>query len=280
MHDQAEPQLKLAISNLAWPAELDAEAVTLVARIGFAGIELAPSQVFGPIESIELPVVADYGKRLAGLGLTVPSLQGILFGVPRVHLFRSESERSRLALMLRRVAEIAGTLGARACVFGAPALRDPGEMPYETAREEAVHFFRDIGPVFQDAGTALCFEANPALYHCKFITSTSEAFEFVRDIDQAGIRLQLDTGTMFINNEPADIIDRVASKIGHVHASEPNLVPTGTSGLDHAPIAAALRRVGYRGFVSVEIRKTSEPLPAIEEAWRVVSAAYAARPTP
>jgi sugar phosphate isomerase/epimerase len=268
--------LKLAISNFAWPTSCDGEKIALAARLGFTGIEVAPAKTFGPLDGVGLSQVKDYGQRLAAFGLEVPALQGILFGVPDVHLFRSERERSRLAASLRRVAEIASALEAGACVFGAPSLRDPGDMPYEQARAEAVRFFRAIGPTFEDAGAVLCFEANPAVYGCKFVTGTREAFDFVREIDHPGIKLQLDTGTIFVNNESSDVIPGVAGRIGHVHVSEPDLAPTGTSGVDHEPIAAALRRAHYRGWISVEMRETAGSLRAIEAAWRVVSRVYVA----
>jgi sugar phosphate isomerase/epimerase len=269
------PGPKLAISNFAWPASADAEAIALAARLGFTGIEVAPAKIFGPLDGVNLSALKDYGKELAAVGLAVPALQGILFGVPDVHLFRSERERSRLAASLRRVAEIASVLGAGACVFGAPSLRDPGDMPYATAKVEAVRFFRAIGQAFEDVGAALCFEANPAVYGCTFITGTREAFDLVREIDHPGIKLQLDTGTIFVNNESPDVISEIAARIGHVHVSEPELAPTGTSGVDHVPVAAALRRGRYRGWISVEMRETPNWLRAIEDAWAVASRLYA-----
>ena len=41
--------------------------------------------------------------------------------------------------------------------------------------------------------------------------------------------------------------------LAHVHVNDPNRLGPGMGDLDHAPIAQALRDVGYDGYVSVEV---------------------------
>jgi D-psicose/D-tagatose/L-ribulose 3-epimerase len=246
--------MRPAISNIAWPSAHDDAAVALAASVGFAGIEVAPMKLFGPLHTIELADVRAYRRKLSGLGLAAPALQGILFGTTDVHLFASDAHRRRLHTALLRVADIAIALNAESCVFGAPTLRDPGELPLRDAWEIAVAFFRDIGETFAARGVCLCFEANPSLYKCRFVTRTAEAFDLVNDIASPGVRMQLDTGTIFINGEAPNVIEAVGSAVAHCHVSEPNLAPLGSSGLDHRPIAEALTAAGYMGWVSVEMR--------------------------
>ena len=38
--------MRVAVSNIAWPAELDAEAYALLAGMGVEGIEIAPTRVW------------------------------------------------------------------------------------------------------------------------------------------------------------------------------------------------------------------------------------------
>ncbi|ALK10326.1 sugar phosphate isomerase/epimerase family protein [Blastochloris viridis] len=207
---------RLSISNIAWPADADTEAIDCVAKLGFDGVELAPGKVFGDLGSVALDDVRAYRRRLEQHGLSVPALQALLFGVAGVHLFESAAPRARMAAHLRRVAAIAGALGAGACVFGAPALRDPGALPHEAALAIATEFLRDLAPAFADEGTVLCFEANPARSGCRFVTATAEAFALVERVNAPGIALQLDTGTMFANDEEPGVVAGVARRIGHV----------------------------------------------------------------
>jgi sugar phosphate isomerase/epimerase len=175
---------------------------------------------------------------------------------------------------LRRVAEIAGALGARASVFGAPTLRDPGALALEEALAIAEAFLRAIAPDYSAHGVQLCFEANPPIYQCRFVTRTEEAFELVERVNAPGIALQLDTGTIFINGEDPEIIQRFGHRIGHFHVSEPNLVPTGTAAVDHAAVAEALKASSYAHWISIEMKAVEEWRGAVRHAHDLVHSLY------
>jgi sugar phosphate isomerase/epimerase len=140
-------------------------------------------------------------------------------------------------------------------VFGAPGNRRRGALAADAALDAAVDFFRPLAARVADLGTCLSIEANSPAYGCDFLTSTAEAAEFVRRVDHLGVRLQLDTSTMAMNGE--DYAREITSGLpiaGHVHASEPHLVPLGQGGTDHATAARALRDGAYDGWVSIEMR--------------------------
>jgi D-psicose/D-tagatose/L-ribulose 3-epimerase len=264
----------VSVSNIAWPAEADDEALDLVATLGFDGVELAPSKVFGDLSAVTLQSLHSYRRAVEGRGLRISALQAILFGVDGAHLFESVASRSRMASHLRRIAEIAGALGARACVFGAPTLRDPGLLPPKDAIAIATEFLRSLAPDYHAQHVQLCFEANPEIYHCRFITRTEEALALVTAVDAPGIAIQLDTGTMFANEEDPAIIRRAEDHIGHFHISEPNLVPPGSGRLDHVPIADVLRSSSYRSWVSVEMKAAADWAGALLRANQLVRSLY------
>jgi len=267
-------QRQLSISNIAWPSNKDDEALDLIQSLGFNGVELAPSKIFGDLHTVSLDTVRDYRRKVEDKGLSVSSLQAIFFGVSGAHLFTGHKARDLMAAHLRRVSEIASTLGARACVFGSPTLRDPGTYTIEDANEIAIAFFTDIAPIYAERGVELCFEANPPLYQCRFVTRTDEAFQLVERVNAPGLALQLDTGTIFINGEDPQAIQRMAGRIGHFHISEPNLVPLGTSGVDHDPLAAVLKRSSYPHWLSIEMKSADDWRGAIKQAYNLVHPLY------
>ena len=164
----------------------------------------------------------------------------------------------------RKVARLAGVLGAGACVYGAPRSRDPGDLTPTQAWDEAVSFLRQVGPIFAGEGSALAFEANAQRYGCRFVTTTSEAVALVREADTPGIGLQIDTGTIFLEDHDPGVLTQAAPYAVHMHVSEPDLAPTGTSGVDHRPLAASLERSAIRaGFPS-----RCAPCPIWEDALR------------
>lgn len=262
----------LGISNIAWPATALGEALEMLPDLGISAVEIAPFNVFGRWEGI-LDEAKQLGELIASHGLICTALQGILYNVPDVQLFDSEASRNRLARHLEVVAGLAGILGAKACVFGAPRQRDPGDMGYSDARRLAAAFFRSISPAFASHGSAVAFEANARRYACRFVTTTREAADFVAEVASPGFGLQIDTGTIFLEHEPPHVLHSAIPYAVHAHVSEPDLQPVGVSGLDHAPIAVVLN-AGYSGSLSIEMRAEPEWRTAITRAAAFVQNTY------
>jgi sugar phosphate isomerase/epimerase len=266
---------RLSISNLAWPDDADQEALDLITSLGFDGIEIAPRRVLGDLREVKAEQIGTYRGQLVNRGLAVSALQGVLFGASGVQLFVSETTRFAMANSLKEIARLGGALGASCCVFGAPALRDPGSLAPSATFAIASEFFQDIAPQFASEGLQLCFEAVPVAYGSRFVTATEEAYALVEHVDTFGFALLVDTATMFVNGEDPGIIEQFASRIGHVHVSEPNFVPVGTSRVDHQLIAKALATMRYDGWITVEMKASKNWQEAIQQAHGFVSRCYA-----
>lgn len=263
---------RISISNIAWPIDADEEAYEFARSLGFQGIEIAPARTFSDWAAVD--EAKEFRIYLSNLDLVIPALQGILFGVKNCELFSSHATRRNLAYHLAKVARIAGVLGAGACVFGAPKVRDPGVLSPQVAREIAITFFRDVADIFESEGSTLAFEANATVYDCRFINTTGQALDFVREIDRPGIRLQLDTGTIFLEKENPIIVADAAPLASHFHASEPRLATLGTHQVDHSSIGEALRNTDYAGWRSVEMRSKPEWKETMVSAFRVMADNY------
>ena len=91
------------------------------------------------------------------------------------------------------------------------------------------------------------------------------------------VRMQLDTGALTINNEdPFAMLMNYARFVGHIHASEPELVPLGDGGTDHGSIGNAVQQHLPNHVVSIEMLATkTEPHEAsIERALKVAIRYY------
>lgn len=245
----------------------------MIKKLGLSAVEIAPYNVFGSWEVEDDRVIA-LRSRIEDAGLVCSALQGILFEVPGAHLFESSDSRKILSDHLGKVARIAALLGASASVFGAPRQRDPGDLPPERAQEIAVNFLTSVAARFADVGTALAFEANAVAYGCRFITTTREAIELVTAVGRTGIALQIDMGTIFLEHEPPEVLLDAAPLAAHAHVSEPGLQPLGSKGLDHAPLAQALKASGYSGFLSIEMRSVTDWESALSAAVRLLQEEY------
>ena len=255
----------LSVSNIAFPVgELEA-ALALLVELDIDTLEVAPHNVFGRWD-VSGAEIDTFRKRLADAGMRCIALQGILFNAGEAHLFASAESREALYRHLVLVARMAGQLGAGASVFGAPRLRDPGDLEPEQARAIAVDFLRRIGGVFASEGTILSFEPNSRHYACRFVTTTGEAIDLMKEVSVPGVGLQIDTGTVFLEHEEPDVLIRAAPYAAHAHVSEPDLAPVGSSDVDHHAVSEALRNSGYAGSLSIEMKVTGDWPSAVRRA--------------
>jgi D-psicose/D-tagatose/L-ribulose 3-epimerase len=256
--------MRIAVSNIAWPAEMDAEAYARLAGLGVAGIEIAPTRVWPGWEGISSSAVKALRETIEAAGLRVSSVQSILFQKPELQLFGAGPE---FAEHLAMCAGLAAGMGAGAVVFGAPKNRDRGELSEEAAFERAVEVLGPIAEAYAAAGVALCWEANPAQYACNFVTQGREAARLVRAVGSSGLRLHLDTACAGMAGEDvSELVRENGDILAHFHASERMLGGFAEPSVGHVGAAEALREIGYAGWVAVEMRTQEDVLGALAQA--------------
>jgi len=178
---------------------------------------------------------------------------------------------------LGAVCRIGAILGAPRIVFGSPKNRDRSGLSDAETMEMATAFFRRLGDLAAAQGVMICLEPNPTCYGANFMTTSLDTAQVVSHIAHPAIRMQFDTGALTINGEdPSSVLQMSAGLIGHVHASEPNLLPLGDGNSDHVAMHLALSRHLPHHLVTIEMVATQqEPhLESIERALGVAIAHY------
>lgn len=250
--------MKLAASNIAWPAEADDAVADLLRQSGFTGIEIAPTKLgINPI-TVTPTQLAATRSRWADRDLPIIAAQALLFGKPELTLFDSETTRRQTLDYLMRVIAICGGLGVKCLVFGSPKNRRINGQPAENIQQIACAFFAELARCAVNEGTTIGLEANPVQYGGDYLLTAGEVLELVQLVNHPGLRWQFDTACALMAGDSADEwLRRGQPWLAHVHASEPFLAPIGKQ-VDHAAAAAALRQIGYAGWVSLEM-KQNEP---------------------
>lgn len=278
--------MRIAVSNIAWDREDDDAVAALLQRHAVDAIDLVASKyVADPATATDARIRA-IGQAWADRGIEITGMQALLFGSTGLALFREPESRAAMLRHLGAICRIGGLLatnGVPRLVFGSPRNRDRHGLDDAQALAIAVPFFRALGQIAADHGTIVCLEPNPTRYGANFMTTSDDTAAVVEAVDHPAIRMQFDTGALAINGEdPLDVLARHAPLIGHVHASEPDLVPLGDGGVDHGAMAAALARFAPERVVSIEMLATKdEPrLASIERALAVALRAYRAPHAP
>lgn len=269
--------MRLAISNIAWDTAEDEGIAELLNRYGVDAIDIAPGKYFPEPAKATDEEILHVKNWWSVRGIEITGMQALLFGTAGLNVFGSPEVQGELLQHLSAVCRIGAGLGATRVVFGSPKNRDRNGLNDEQVMDIAIPFFRRLGDIAQSYGVVICLEPNPSCYGANFMTTSAETAEVVRQVANQGIRMQLDTGALAINGEdPASVLQNSAMLIGHIHASEPDLVQLGDGGVDHASVAACLQQRLPEHIVSIEMlaTKNESHLVSIERALGVAILHY------
>lgn len=269
--------MRLAISNIAWDITEDESVAGLLKNYRLDAIDIAPGKYF------PLPVLASNHdiERVknwwASRGINITGMQALLFGTTGLNVFGTDLIQHELLQHLGAICRIGSVLGAKRIVFGSPKNRDRSGLTDAETLKISTSFFRRLGDIALSHGVMICLEPNPTHYGANFMTTSLDTAAMVRHIAHPAIMMQLDTGAITMNNEQAEtVLQYSADIIGHVHASEPNLLPLGDGGTDHAAVSSALTQHLPQHLVTIEMVATSNEahIASIERALKVAILHY------
>ena len=85
--------MKLSISNIAWGIEHDAEMYQYLQKVGFQGLEIAPTRIYPENPYDKLSEAKDWASEMKEkYGLEIPSMQSIWYG-HQEKIFGTKEER-------------------------------------------------------------------------------------------------------------------------------------------------------------------------------------------
>lgn len=274
--------MRLAVSNIAWPAAERDGAYAVLRECGVAGLEVAPGLLLAHTADPRAPTAEEIAEAKAGIdtaGLQAVSMQSLLFGVEGAALFEGKEPLARLSDAMERAMDLAAALAIPNLVFGSPRQRViPDSLDREAAHAHAEAVFRRLGNAAQGRQCRIAVEPNGAAYGTNFLTSLDAALAFVERVAHPAVVLNFDIGALHMEGDfdrVEDIAARAAPHIGHVHISEPHLAPAPADAAQAARVLRALDKAGYRGWCSIEMAAGPQPLADLRAAIRRAQAAMA-----
>lgn len=243
------------------------DALTLLADEGFRSVALTLDA--GALDPYDDPAtlarrVAEVRRLLEVRGLACVVETGARYLLnPRLKhdptLMDPDPARRAVRVdFLGRAIDLAAELGAEAMSFWSGVLRDPA--PEDEAMDRLVD---GLGPVLRHAeerGMRLAFEPEPGM----FIDTFARFARLDERVKHPLFDLTVDVGHVHCieSGEPADYIRAWGPRVANVHIEDMirgvhEHLMFGEGTVDFPPILLALREVGYRGGLHVELSRHS-----------------------
>jgi sugar phosphate isomerase/epimerase len=252
--------MKFGVCNEIFQGWEIAAVMEYAAGIGYDGIELAPftlARTVTEISPVRRQQIRDTASRL---GIEICGLHWLLAKTEGLHLNHPDSAvRERTDKYLCDLVDCCADLGGKILVLGSPQQRNAlsGVTP-EQAWEWTTATVTNAVRRAEERAIVLCLEPLAAA-ETNFINSAAQAIHFAQQFNSPAMQIVLDVKAMCA--EPGSIPEIIRQSwphFAHFHANDSNLKGPGFGKVDFRPIAAALKEVGYTGYISVEVFQFEE----------------------
>jgi sugar phosphate isomerase/epimerase len=221
------------------------------AALGFDAVEVFPRSPQELDVSQLQRLLAQHHLKLATMGT------GAGWVVHKLRLTDPDAEmRRRAREFVAAIIDLAGGLGAPA-IIGSMQGRWEGGVSRDQALGWLSEALEELAPRAQAHGAPLLFEPLNR-FETNVLNRVDESVAFLKTLQTQNTKLLCDLFHM--NIEEANIADALrfaGPRLGHIHFVDSNRHAVGFGHTEVAPIAQALRQIGYAGYLSAEVL----PLP-------------------
>ncbi len=246
--------MKFALCNEVLQSLPIEEAFSLIAEIGYQGVEIAPFTLReNPLDLEDAD--ADRCQRAAkNAGLEIVGLHWLMAKTEGLHLTASDdSMREAACDYLKKLTTLTARMGGSVMVLGSPQQRNLEHgTPYEDAFARAREIILEVSDLAGEHGITLAIEPLSPI-ETSFLSSCAEARRFIAAVNHPACRLHLDMKAMA--HEPAGALATIYEhrwEVAHFHGNDVNHRGPGQGPTDLPAVARALKEIDYQGWVSVE----------------------------
>jgi sugar phosphate isomerase/epimerase len=250
---------RYSMCNEAFEKRPFADVCRTLKSLGYEGIEVAPFTLAADPGELSAAQRNELREVMAGEGVSFVGLHWLLVTPKQIHVstpdkaLREESWRY-VADLVDLCADLAGKGSTDSImVFGSPKQRSStGGLTPAEATKNFVEGLASIAPKAEERGVTILMEALPHS-QSDIVQTLAEAAEVVRQIGSKAVQTMFDSHNSEDETEPHDeIIGRYFDIIRHVHVNEMDGRHPGTGDYDFVTIFRALKKLGYKGWISLE----------------------------
>jgi sugar phosphate isomerase/epimerase len=223
------------------------ESLPIVTKLGYDGIELALWRK----DNIDVRSVKALLERHS-LKLPVIST-GQVFTMEKAWFTHPDAEvRQRAVEILEGLIEVAAEFGADVNIS-----RVRGYVHEGDAEEQAIRRLSDclirLSRFAEPLGPQLLLE-QMNMYETNFLHSVEEVGGYIRTLDIPNLKIHADTFHMNIHDvDMCAVLEKNADLLGYIHFSDSNRLSPGSGHIDFPAIVGSLKKVGYDGWVGIEV---------------------------
>ncbi len=233
-----------------------AAGFSAAAKHGFDAVEIFPSTANAISVGTARELMEKHSLKVAAVGT------GAGWVKHKLRLTDPDPEvRARAREFIFGIINLAGYLGAPA-IIGSMQGRWEGAVPREQALGWLAEELRALAERAAAHNQVLLYEPLNR-YETNLLNRNADAVEFLTRHGLKNVKLLCDLYHMNIEEQNlAESLRQTGALVGHVHFADSNRRAIGLGHTDTTPIAAALREIGYGGYLSAEIL----PLPDADTA--------------
>jgi sugar phosphate isomerase/epimerase len=229
------------------------------ADLGFDGVEIFPESGEAFPAAALAGLLPAHGLALAAVGT---GAGWVKHGLHVCH--EDAAMRERATAFIERIVDAAGSLGSPAIV-GSMQGKSGGEVSREAALDHLAAALERLGARAARHGQVLLYEPLNR-YETNLFNRQAEAAAFLDARGIGPVRLLCDLFHMNIEEESLGrALEAAGPRVGHVHWADSNRRALGFGHTDPRPVVAALRRIGYAGYLSAEVFPLPAPLDAARQ---------------
>lgn len=259
-----EDHMNLAFSTNAYLNFSFRDAVTRLARIGYAGVEIMadvphawPAYLLPEQKQALRDALADNRLRISNIN----SFMMHAVDDPRQKYWHPswiEPDRHYRQIRINHTMKaltLAKELGA-ACITTEPGGPVEPGASWQAALELFVEMIKPVAEHAEKEGVLLLVEPEPGL----LIETCEQFLEFMQHIDSPAVGMNYDIGHAYcVGDDAAETIPQVAKYIRHFHLEDiaatrvhAHLIP-GEGAIDFARALRAIQAMNYTGWVTIEL---------------------------
>jgi sugar phosphate isomerase/epimerase len=246
--------VKFAICNELFEGWQWEKVCEFVHELGYTGLEVSPFTLADSAEQVTAERRRELRESAAKRGVEILGLHWLLVKPPGLYVTHPDPAiRKKTSDYFLQLVHLCADLGGKVMIVGSPKQRSllPG-VTRDLAMQYTEEVFRPTLDACAKRGVTYAYEPlGPK--ETDFINTAAEGIELCRRMNHPNFKINLDVKAMSSEPMPLPEVLRASRDwIAHVQVNDPNLLGPGMGEVKYEPIIAALREIGYDGWLSVE----------------------------